>query len=139
VRVLPGPDAPRLGGAALEALLSGTFTVSPLGDRVGRRLAGPRIRHADGAAGGSSPMVRGAIQVPPSGEPIVLGPDHPTLGGYPVLAVVARVDLGRLGARRPGDAVRFQQVDLEDARRSWQALAADFFPPQGACQERGVS
>ena len=52
-------------------------------------------------------MTRGAIQMPPSGLPIVLGPDHPTTGGYPVLATVVRASLGALGARRIGAPVRF--------------------------------
>jgi allophanate hydrolase subunit 2 len=51
-------------------------------------------------------MVRGAIQVPPDGLPIVLGPDHPVTGGYPVLATVATEDLGRLGALPVGSPVR---------------------------------
>ena len=55
-------------------------------------------------------MVRGAIQVPSSGEPIVLGPDHPTTGGYPVVATVVRADLGGLMARPAGAFVRFTCV-----------------------------
>jgi allophanate hydrolase subunit 2 len=53
-------------------------------------------------------MVRGAIQVPGSGESIVLGPDHPTVGGYPVIATVVRGDVGALMARAPGSRVRFR-------------------------------
>jgi allophanate hydrolase subunit 2 len=52
-------------------------------------------------------MVRGAIQVPASGKPIVLGPDHPTMGGYPVLATVVSSGVGALMGRAPGTAVRF--------------------------------
>ena len=55
----------------------------------------------------SRPMVRGAIEVPGDGAPIVLGPDHPTTGGYPVLAVIAERDLGSLFAIRLGGTVRF--------------------------------
>jgi allophanate hydrolase subunit 2 len=51
-------------------------------------------------------MTRGAIQVTPSGELLVLGPDHPTTGGYPVIAVIRRADVGRLLLRRPGAPVR---------------------------------
>ncbi|HVE84388.1 MAG TPA: allophanate hydrolase subunit 2 family protein, partial [Myxococcales bacterium] len=65
--------------------------------------------------------VRGAIQVPASGEPIILGPDHPVTGGYPVLAVVIQADWGRLSGRRPGSRVRFRLVELDEAR---SALAA---------------
>lgn len=71
------------------------------------RLVGPALARADADDGISSPMLRGAIQVPSSGEPIVLGPDHPTMGGYPVLATVVASDFGSLMVRPPGSAVRF--------------------------------
>ena len=57
-------------------------------------------------------MVTGAVQVPPDGQPVVLLCDHATVGGYPVVATVVRADLGVLGQLRPGDAVRFEAVDL---------------------------
>lgn len=105
--VVPGPDLDRFAPEALRVLLEGDYRVDPGSDRVGIRLVGPLLRRADGDTGASRPMVRGAIQVPPSGAPIVLGPDHPTTGGYPVLAVVVRSSLGSLGARPIGAAVRF--------------------------------
>ncbi|MGD0525575.1 MAG: allophanate hydrolase subunit 2 family protein [Polyangiaceae bacterium] len=107
IRVVPGPDLDRLTPEALRVLLGSEFRVDPASDRVGIRLAGPLLGRMAADTGASSPMVRGAIQVPPSGAPIVLGPDHPTTGGYPVLAVVARSSLGSLGARPIGAAVRF--------------------------------
>jgi antagonist of KipI len=61
-------------------------------------------------------MVPGAIQLPPDGDPIALLPDHQTVGGYPVVAVVSQADLPRLGQLRPGDQVRFAPTTLEDAR-----------------------
>ena len=73
------------GAGAAEMLVGETFTVSPASDRVGMRLRGPRLPGADEGTRLSEPMVRGAVQVPSSGEAIVLGPDHPTMGGYPVL------------------------------------------------------
>jgi allophanate hydrolase subunit 2 len=88
------------------------------------RLRGPALARLDDDRGASVPMVRGAIEVPASGEPIVLGPDHPTTGGYPVLAVVIRADQGALAARRPGAAVRFEAVTLEQARATVAALRA---------------
>jgi allophanate hydrolase subunit 2 len=96
----PPPAAPELD-AAIE------FRVDPRSDRVGVRLTGPGLRRVGDDLGASSPMLRGAIQVPLSGEPIVLGPDHPTTGGYPVLAVVVVASQGALGARPVGGCVRF--------------------------------
>lgn len=103
IRVVPGPDLDRFPPSALDVLLSSTFTVDPRSDRVGLRLAGPRIPRLGPDDAPSAPMVRGAIQVPASGQPIVLGPDHPTTGGYPVLATVVRGDFGALALR--GDVI----------------------------------
>jgi allophanate hydrolase subunit 2 len=61
-------------------------------------------------------MIEGAIEVPSSEQPIVLGPDHPTTGGYPVLAVVARVDQGRIFAMPVGTILRFSLVTAHEAR-----------------------
>ena len=123
VRVVLGPDLGRFGADAVEVLLESAFTVSPTSDRVGMRLRGPALSQADEGSGLSGPMVRGALQVPASGEIIVLGPDHPTTGGYPVLAVVIRADWGALAARRPGAAVRFRAVSVEEARELWRRQA----------------
>jgi allophanate hydrolase subunit 2 len=110
IRVLPGPDLERFDPGALDVLLSTELRIDPRSDRVGIRLTGPTLRRLGDDLGVSSPMVRGAIQVPLSGAPIVLGPDHPTTGGYPVLATVVTASLGALGARPVGAAVRFITV-----------------------------
>jgi allophanate hydrolase subunit 2 len=102
IRVIAGPD--RVAGT-LETLCAGDYQISPASDRVGTRLVGPAL--SPGGDGASRPMVKGAIEVPPDGAPIVLGPEHPTTGGYPVIAVIASVDLGRFFARRIGARVRF--------------------------------
>jgi biotin-dependent carboxylase-like uncharacterized protein len=107
VRLLPGPDRDRFARGALDTLLGSSFTISSRSDRVGVRLIGPRLERADDDAGLSAPMVRGALQVPAGGEPIVLGPDHPTTGGYPVLATVLSADVGAVMARPVGCVVRF--------------------------------
>jgi biotin-dependent carboxylase-like uncharacterized protein len=102
-----GPDLDRFDPGVVDTFLRSTFRVDPRSDRVGVRLAGPAIGRLGEDSGPSGPMVRGAVQVPPSGEPIVLGPDHPTTGGYPVLATVRGASFGALAARPVGSAVRF--------------------------------
>jgi biotin-dependent carboxylase-like uncharacterized protein len=104
IGVVPGPD--ELPGGALGLLLSGVFRVDARSDRVGIRLDGPRLPQVPGHRGVSQPMIQGAIQLPPDGTPIVLGPDHPVTGGYPVVATVVRRDEGRLGALPIGHEVR---------------------------------
>jgi 5-oxoprolinase (ATP-hydrolysing) subunit C len=105
--IVPGPDRERFEALAVDALLSSTFAIDPRSDRVGIRLTGSVQVRPRPDASVSAPMVRGAIQVPPSGELIVLGPDHPTTGGYPVIATVVRRCLGSLAARPLRSAVRF--------------------------------
>ena len=106
--------------SALEVLATTDWVVGPASDRNGLRLGGGRIETA--ASGIPSLGVPvGSIQVPPSGEPIVTMVDGPVTGGYPVIAVVARADLDRLGRLRPGAAVRFAVLSVDDAR----AIATD--------------
>jgi len=107
IHVVAGPDLERFDPRALDVLLASEFRVDASSDRVGIRLIGPPLRRVAGDLGTSCPMVRGAIQVPPSGAPIVMGPDHPTTGGYPVLAAVVLGSLSALGARPVGAVVRF--------------------------------
>ena len=107
IRVVLGPDLDRFDRPVVDSLLSETFLVSAPSDRVGMRLTGPRLTSNGEPAAISAPMVRGAIQVTPSGELIVLGPDHPTVGGYPVIATVVRRHLGWLAVRNLGEPVRF--------------------------------
>jgi antagonist of KipI len=64
----------------------------------------------------SEAVMAGTIQVPPSGHPIVLAADHPVTGGYPRIAVVATIDLPRLGQARPGARLRFIEIGLDQAR-----------------------
>lgn len=100
ITVLPTFDAPE---ATLAALLGTTFTVDPRSDRVGTRLRGSIPAPTPGL---SRPIVAGALQVPPDGAPIVIGPDGPTTGGYPVVAVLPRQSRDALARLRPLAEVR---------------------------------
>jgi antagonist of KipI len=109
LRILPGP-AP-----GIDALVAAGWRVGREADRVGLRLDGPPL--ADGVAGEtlSHGVTWGAIQVPPDGRPIILGVDHQTTGGYPVVAVVISADRPVLGQLRPGADLRFQIVERDEA------------------------
>ena len=122
IRVVPGPDLAAFAPEALASLTSQPWSLSARSDRTGTRLVGPRIAYrGEAPALDTTPMVAGALELPPSGEPIVLGPDHPTTGGYPVIAVVARIDLGRFHAIPLGGEVRFTEIDASSARALWRA------------------
>ena len=107
IRVIAGPDADAFEPGVLDVLASAAYRISPASDRVGTRLVGPVLPRRAGYVERSRPMVCGAIEVPRDGAPIVLGPEHPTTGGYPVVGVVAHEDVGRLFAIPLGGAVRF--------------------------------
>jgi len=107
LRVSPGPRADWFVANALETLATAAWRVRADSNRVGIRLDGPPLGRTREGELESEGVVAGALQVPPNGQPILLGPDHPTTGGYPVLAVVAADDLWLAGQLRPGDTVRF--------------------------------
>lgn len=116
LRVLLGPQDDHFTPEVVRRLLSDSFVVSEASDRVGYRLSGPRLAHRDRAEIVTDGMVPGSVQVPPDGQPIVMMADGPTTGGYPKIATVLSVDLGRLAQLAPGDGVRFQAVSVEDAQ-----------------------
>jgi allophanate hydrolase subunit 2 len=109
VRIVLGPDLADFSPAAIDALTSAPYRILASSDRVGTRLEGPRISRAGSDPEGrrSRPMVRGAIEVPRDEQPIVLGPEHPTTGGYPLVAIIRTADLGRFHSIPLGSTVRF--------------------------------
>ncbi len=110
VRVVLGPQAELFD----EALLGQTFKVSPLANRVGVRLEGEGTPHNHELP--SEPACPGTVQITPSGNPIVLGPDGPTIGGYPKAAVVISADLDKVGQWKMGDEIQFRIVSIEEAQ-----------------------
>ncbi|MEJ5913842.1 5-oxoprolinase subunit B/C family protein [Pseudokineococcus sp. 1T1Z-3] len=106
LRVVPGPRAHWFTAAALEALVETTWGVGADADRVGVRLEGPPLARARAGELPSEGVVRGALQVPPSGRPTLLLADHPVTGGYPVVGVVVGEDVDLAAQLRPGDALR---------------------------------
>lgn len=114
LRVVPGPQAALFDDAGLAAFFSGTYQVQAASDRRGLRLQGPAVTHRRSELP-SQGVVPGAVQVPPEGQPIILGWDGPVTGGYPVVAGVIAVDRPRLAQLRPGDAVRFMTIEREAA------------------------
>lgn len=111
VHALPGPRADWF--AEPHALFAGEWSVAPETDRVGARLhrvTGPALRRVVEAELRTEGMVLGAVQVPPSGEPVVFLADHPITGGYPVIAVVRSGDVDLVAQARPGQRLRFHRV-----------------------------
>jgi len=108
LRLHPGPRGDWVEGDALDLLCAGSWSVLPASDRVGLRLTGPPLPRRPGELE-SEGMVLGAVQLPPDGRPVVFLADHPTTGGYPVVAVVDSADLWQCAQLRPGEAVSFRR------------------------------
>ncbi|MFT4137281.1 5-oxoprolinase/urea amidolyase family protein [Microbacterium sp.] len=108
IALAPGPRADWLAAAA--GLFEADWTVSNEADRVGIRLDGPALRRIRTDELPSEGMLPGAIQVPPDGRPVILGPDGPVTGGYPVIAVVADASRDALAQARPGTRLRFRHA-----------------------------
>ncbi|HWJ67396.1 MAG TPA: biotin-dependent carboxyltransferase family protein [Nocardioides sp.] len=107
LRVVRGPRADWVADPA--ALVARTWRVGADSDRVGLRLDGdPLAVVPDRGQLPSEGALRGAIQVPPDGRPVVFGPDHPVTGGYPVVGVVVAADTDRLAQLRPGEELGFR-------------------------------
>ncbi len=119
LRCIPGPHAGRLRSEDHARFYGATWTVSRDADRMGARLEGGhlRIEIPDLLSFG---LAAGCVQVPPSGEPIVLLQDHQTAGGYPVVAAVITADLPLAAQLLPGDRVRFREVPLPVAQEAFQ-------------------
>jgi biotin-dependent carboxylase-like uncharacterized protein len=118
--IVPGPAQGHLRAGEWNRFLTNVFRLSASVSRMGYRLEGPHLEIDAPADLPSAPACPGAVQLPPGGTPIVLFNDGPTVGGYPIIAVVASVHLGRLAQRQPGSDVRFSELSPVQAR----ALAA---------------
>ena len=115
LRVTPGPQKGFFSSGSRSSFFNSTYTVSEYSNRMGLRLVGPslvRKKNDDMLTEGVS---LGAIQVPQSGQPIILFVEHQTTGGYPKIANVISADIHRLGQLRPRDEVHFEEVSFDHA------------------------
>jgi biotin-dependent carboxylase-like uncharacterized protein len=115
IRVMLGPQDDYFTPETIRTFLESEFTISQQADRMGFQLTGPRLEHAKGFNIVSDGIVDGHIQVPGSGQPIVLMRDRQTAGGYPKIATVISADLARFAQMRPGSTVRFRAVERHEA------------------------
>ena len=115
IRVMMGPQDDYFTPETIRTFLESEFAISPQADRMGFQLTGPRLEHAKGFNIVSDGIVDGHIQVPGSGQPIVLMRDRQTAGGYPKIATMISADLARFAQMRPGMSVRFKAVERDEA------------------------
>lgn len=111
IEIVIGPRHDWLSRSSQITVASETWTVQPESDRTGVRLSGTALVREESVLGRELPseaMIPGAVQVPPNGQPIILGPDCGTTGGYPVVAVVRERSMAVIAQLRPGQLVRFR-------------------------------
>lgn len=125
IRVVLGPQDDFFDAAVIATFLQSEWRISRDADRMGMRLEGPKLAHKAGYDIVSDGIVTGAIQVPGSGQPILLLADHQTTGGYPKIATVISADLPAVGRRRPGSTIRFAAVAVEEAEEIRRAQEQD--------------
>ena len=117
-----GPQDDYFTPDSIRLFLDSEFTISPQADRMGFQLTGPKLDHAKGFNIVSDGIVDGHIQVPGSGQPIVLMRDRQTAGGYPKIATVISADLARFAQMRSGAGVRFRAVGRDEALAAARGL-----------------
>jgi antagonist of KipI len=115
LRILPAVHRERFTDDAWKSLVRARFTINPQSNRMGYRLDGPPLTHTGAADILSEAMPQGAIQVPSSGQPILLLAERATTGGYATIAYVVSADLAIAGQLAPGDWIEFDEVNREEA------------------------
>ena len=125
LRYIRGMQSDWFSPSSLEAFANSQFRISSKSDRVGMRLDGPKMSRVTDAEMVSQAVVRGSIQVPPDGTPIVLMAECQTIGGYPQMGHLISADLPKLARANTVTSLRFREVTLDEARKAWDELERD--------------
>ncbi len=115
IRVIKGTNFDYFSEEGKKIFYEKEFIVSKLSDRMGMRLEGPKIENIVNTNIKSEGLIKGVIQVPADGNPIIMLSDHGTVGGYPKIAVVASVDYDRLVQISSGSKIKFKEISLSDS------------------------
>ena len=120
IRVLRGPQHDYFSDSSKKDFCSKNYKISNLTDRMGMRLEGTALKNVVSTNIRSEGIIKGSIQVPADGQPIVLLNDHPTIGGYPKIANVISADYDLLVQRVPGTNLLFKYIELEEAEKAFK-------------------
>ena len=121
IRVIKGTNFNYFSREAQNSFFNQEFLVTKLADRMGIRLSGLKLENIVSTNIKSEGLIRGAIQVPADGNPIIMLSDHGTIGGYPKIGVIISADLDRVGQLTPGSIINFKEVSLEEAQNIFKA------------------
>ena len=115
IRVIRGTNFDYFSKEAQQNFFNEEFNVTKLSDRMGMRLEGKKLENIVNTNIKSEGLVKGVIQVPADGNPIIMLSDHGTIGGYPKIATVISADFDKLAQLPPGSKIKFKEVNLSDA------------------------
>jgi biotin-dependent carboxylase-like uncharacterized protein len=115
IRVIKGTNFNYFSDEGKKIFFEKEFIVSKLSDRMGMRLEGQRIENIVDTNIRSEGLIKGIIQIPADGNPIIMLSDHGTIGGYPKIGVVISADYDKLVQLSPGSKIKFQEIELSDA------------------------
>ena len=125
IRIIRGTNFDYFSNKAIDKFFNEDFIITNLVDRMGIRLKGPKLENIASTNIKSEGLVRGVIQVPADGNPIIMLSDHGTVGGYPKIGVVIAADLDLVGQLTPGTKINFKEVSLEEAQNIFKAYTED--------------
>jgi len=125
IRIIKGTNFDYFSKDAIDKFFKEDFLITNLVDRMGIRLKGPKLENIVNTNIKSEGLVKGVIQVPADGNPIIMLSDHGTVGGYPKIGVVIAADLDLIGQLTPGTKINFKQVSLEEAQNIFKAYTED--------------
>ena len=125
IRIIKGNNFDYFSKKSKERFFNEDFLVTNLADRMGIRLKGPKIENKVNTNLKSEGLVKGVIQIPADGNPMIMLSDHGTIGGYPKIATVITGDLDNVGQLTPGTNIRFKEVSLEEAQNIFKAYIED--------------
>ena len=125
IRIIKGTNFDYFSKDAINKFFKEDFLITNLVDRMGIRLEGPKLENIVNTNIKSEGLVKGVIQVPADGNPIIMLSDHGTVGGYPKIGVVIAADLDLIGQLTPGTKINFKEVSLEEAQNIFKAYTED--------------
>jgi biotin-dependent carboxylase-like uncharacterized protein len=125
IRVMKGPHFNYFSDMSKFIFFNEEYSVTNLSDRMGMRLKGPNLENLINTNIKSEGLVKGVIQVPADGNPIILLSDHGTIGGYPKIANVISADLDKVAQLVPRSNIKFKEVNLVEAENSFKDYLTD--------------
>jgi len=125
IRITKGTNFDYFSKEAKNKFFKEEYLVTNLSDRMGMRLEGPKLENIVNTNIKSEGLVKGVVQVPADGNPIVMFSDHGSIGGYPKIAVVITADHDKVAQLAPGSRIKFKEVNLDEAESLFKTYSKD--------------